>query len=428
MRDYTRRVGASVSLVTPFVAVEPGAEAAVDVRLRNTGSVVDEFTLDVVGDAAPWATVDPPTISLFPGAEGTARAVFRPPRTATTPSGRITFGLRARSREDPAGSATEEGIVEVAAFVEPFAELVPRTSRGSRGATHELALDNRGNARLNATLEGTDADRLLAFDINPPGIVVEPGMAAFAKVRVKPTSRFWRGQPRSRAFQMLVTPDGRLPITLDGAMLQEAMLPPWFGRLVVVLLAGLIGAVLLWAFVLQPSIESAVGQAVSSPIADLRGDVNDALGAAGIPTMPADGTEPGGGASPSAEAPGESLEAGETPPPPTPTPTPGTVIPGLGSPVDGRLDEQSETFTAEGTAYVTDLVFSNPNGQRGDAVVYRDDIRLLTLRLDNFRDYDLHFVTPIVIADGQSLRLDLSCTDGAKPCDPALFYSGYVRP
>jgi hypothetical protein len=424
-------VGASVTLVNPSVAVEPGAEAVVDLQLRNTGAVVDEFTFDILGDTAAWTTVDPATLSLFPGAEGTARIAFRPPRAATTPAGAIRYGLRARSREDPGGSTVEEGIVEVGAFVEPHAELVPRSSRGSRGASHELAIDNRGNARLSAEIAAADADRLLRFDVNPPGVVVEPGMAGFAKIRVKPAKRFWRGQPKSRPFQLAVTPEGRLPILLDGTMLQEAVLPPWFGRLVVALLVALLGAVLLWAFVLKPTIESTVGDAVSSPIADMRADVNDALGAAGLPTMaPDDGSSAGGG-TPTVAPPTATPAPGETPPPgdpATPPPDPGTVIPGLGNPVDGQLNKENPTYVAEGTLFVTDLVFSNPSAQEGAAIVLRGVDELLRLRLENYRDYDLHFVTPIVIAKGDSLSLALDCTVAEKPCDPAVFYSGYLRP
>jgi hypothetical protein len=430
-------VGASVTLVTPSVAVEPGAEVGVEVRVRNTGSVVDEFSLDVLGDAAAWATIDPPTISLFPGAEGASRILFRPPRASTTPPGVTTFGLRARSREDPAGSAVEEGSIEVGAFVEPFAELVPRTSRGSRGATHELALDNRGNARLNTLVEAGDADRLLTFDVNPPGVVVDPGMAGFAKIRVKPAQRFWRGQPRSRAFQVVVTPEGRIPLTLEGSTLQEAVLPPWFGRLLAMLLVAVIGSVLLWAFVLRPSIETAVGMAVASPIASLRDDVNQALGAAGLPTMPAGAT---GSATPTptmqpataAPASAEPAEPGSSAEPPiqapSPTPDGGVSIPGLGVPVDGVLKKNVQSVPVAGTMFVTDLVFSNPNGQEGAVVVLRNATPLLQLRLDNFRDYDLHFVTPIVIPNGESLNLSLECTRTDKACDPQVFYSGYLRP
>jgi hypothetical protein len=420
-------VGASVTLVTPAVAVQPGQAVSVDIRIRNTGTVVDEFVLEVLGDAAGWAVVEPASVSLFPGAEGTARAVFSPPRAAGTPSGNVPFGLRARSREDPAGSSVEEGSVEVGTFSEPYAELVPRTSRGSRSASHDVAVDNRGNARLSAELEATDADRHLRFDLKPPAVVVEPGMAAFAKVTVSPAKRFWRGQPKTRPFQLYVKPDGGVPITLDGTLLQESVLPPWFLKALLLIVGLLVALVLVWLLLLKPSIQSAASEAVASPLASLKDDVNEALGNAGLPTMAAGGGET---SAPTPEpTPAPTPAPGETatlPPPPTLEPTPGVLIPGLGNPVDGHLDAENKSAPVKGTLFITDLVFSNPSGTKGTVAVLRDATPLIQLNLENFRDYDLHFVTPIVLQDGQSLNLSLSCT--SSPCDPAVFYSGYLRP
>jgi hypothetical protein len=419
-------VGASVTLVTASVAVEPGQGVSIDIKIRNTGSVVDEFALDVLGDAAGWASVEPPSISLFPGADGTAKAVFRPPRLASTPAGAVPFGFRARSREDPAGSSVEEGTVVVGGFLEPHAELVPRTSRGSGGGSHDLAVDNRGNQRLSAEIDATDVDRNLRFDVKPPAVVVDPGMAGFAKIRVSPTKRFWRGQPKTRAFQLVVRPEGGQPIALDGTLLQESILPPWFVKALVALLVLAILLVVLWLTLLKPSIESAASQAVASPLASIANNVNQALGAAGLPTMPAAGS--GGGASPTPPptAPTSSGSTGSAPPSSAPTASPGVIIPGLGNPVDGRLDAAITSVTAKGTLFVTDLVFSNLNNRSGTLVIVRGTSTLLQLRLDNFRDYDLHFVTPIVVPAGATLSLSLSCT--SSPCDPAVFYSGYQRP
>jgi hypothetical protein len=419
-------VGASIALTAPAVAVEPGSESTLEFRLRNTGSVVDEFTLGILGDAAGWTAVVPPTISLFPGAEETGRIVFRPPRNASVPAGAIPFGLHAVSREDAAGSAVEEGTVQVGAFQDPYAELVPRTSRGSRSGNHDLAVDNRGNVRLNAEVEAADADRLLEFDVNPPGVVVEPGMAQFAKVKVKPTKRFWRGSPKTRPFQLVVRSEGAAPVTLEGAMLQEAVLPPWFARAVMALIALLIVLIILWLFVLKPSIQSAASEAVASPLGDLRSDVNKALEDAGLPTMgPGEGGAPS--PSPSAASSGGTGTGGSGGPP-TPAPTPGgPFIPGLGNPVDGRLVQGSRPLIPTGTLFVTDLVFSNPNAREGALVLTRDGEPLYELRLENFRDLDFHFVTPIVVAAGHELALSLSCTAGAE-CDPSVLYSGYLRP
>ena len=176
-----RPVGATVTLGAPAVAVEPGGEASprhprpehriggrrVLVRCRRRRRGVDD---DRAGHA-----VAVPGCRVRRGPSSAHRAPARPP------SGQLPFGVRVRSREDPTGSAVEEGIVDVGSFQDPFAELVPRTSRGSRGANHDLAVDNRGNTRLSAEIEATDADRLLRFDVNPPAVVVEPGTAAFAK-------------------------------------------------------------------------------------------------------------------------------------------------------------------------------------------------------------------------------------------------------
>ena len=251
-------------------------------------------------------------------------------------------------------------------------------------------------------------------------------MAGFAKVRVSPVKRFWRGQPKTRPFQLFVKPEGGLPITIDGTLLQESVLPPWFMKALIALIALLIALVLIWLLVLKPSIQSAASEAVASPLASLKADVNSALGAAGLPTMPAgrrrwrrrDARRPARPRPPRRSEPDARPAHGH----------PGRAcIPGLGNPVDGRLDAKTTSIRPTGTLFVTDFVFSNPNGATGALVILRDTTPLLQLRLENFRDYDLHFVTPIVVSKGQSLNLSLSCTS-AGSCDPAVFYSGYLRP
>ena len=412
-------MGALVTLASKALEVAPGSVASCTVTVKNTGTVVDQFTIDVLGDPGAFASAEPPSLSLFPGAEGVATVSFAPPRQTSTPAGSLPFGIRVRSQEDPAGSAVEEGVVTVGTFADTFAELVPRSSRGSRGATHELAVDNRGNARLNASITAADPDQLLGFDVQPPGLMVDPGTAGFAKIRVRPAQRFWRGQPKTRPFKVAVAGDDARPIVLDGTMLQEAILPRWLVPAILALLGLLILAAVLWATVLQPAIKSAATQALAdagfTPIPSL---------AAGSGASPA-----GGGVSPSPAAslaPGASPSPSHSPGPPTPTPGPI----GNGVPQDGRLaadgsNPPSAKFSA--TFYMTDLVFANPNGRAGTLQLLRDGFVLITLRLENFRDLDFHYVTPIVIQKGQTLSFSASCTSSGA-CDPSVYYSGFVRP
>lgn len=395
-----------------MLAVDPGGEAAITVTLRNAGSVVDEFTVVVLGDGAPWASVDPPTVSLFPAAESSARITFRPPRSSSTPAGRMGFGIMIRSREHPDDSTVEEGTLEVGAFQAPAAELIPRTSHGSRRARHELALDNRGNARVEAALEGLDPDRLVKFAFDPPTLSVEPGVAGFARLVVEPVRAFWRGPARTRSFQVAVRPDseGATPLLVDGTYLQESILPWWFTRALVALAALVIAAILLWALVLQPQIRSTAAQTLTD---------------FGFSPKPGSAAAGGGDGSGGAQSPAPSNALTVTPPPE-----------GGQTKVDGRLDATNNAVSpTSGTLLITDLVFSNPTGASGELTLQRTaatgTTRLLVLRLENFRDLDFHFVTPISVRAGETLSLIASCAPPTAPatpdCAPAAFYSGYVQ-
>src|SRR5262245_43781072 len=112
------------------VAIEPGSEAAVELHLQSRSAVVDAFVLEVLGPAAEWTVLDPPSVSLFPGAEGQAQARFRPPRSWTMSAGILTVGFRATSNVDARRSVVEECELHVAPFVDVAMEMRPRTSRG----------------------------------------------------------------------------------------------------------------------------------------------------------------------------------------------------------------------------------------------------------------------------------------------------------
>ena len=410
-------MGALAQLEPRTLPATPGGQAEVELRVRNSGTVVDQFTIDVLGDAHAWAAVTPPTLSLFPGSEETARITFSPPRSPLVPAGPLAFGIRVQSKEDPAGSVVEEGTLEIAPFSEVSAELVPRTSRASMGATHDLAIDNRGNTPLNAALAAVDPDRLLSFDVRPPAVFADPGTAVFAKVGVRPRRRFWRGPAQTRPFRVqLETPEG-MPVGIDGTLLQEAILPPWTIRALMTLLGLLLALILAWLFLVRPAIESTA-----------REQTEDVLAAFGLTPPPA---TPGGGNGP---GPGPTQTDGNGDGSPSPSPPAGgspspPVLAGVGELIDGRIEADGDPFVGpEGKhVFITDLVFSNPNDAlTGDILLQRAGNTLLVLQLQNFRDLDFHFVTPVGVLPGQELRL-VCQTPGACP-RVAVYYSGYQRP
>jgi hypothetical protein len=95
-------------------------------------------------------------------------------------------------------------------------------------------------------------------------------------------------------------------------------------------------------------------------------------------------------------------------------------------PADGRLEigGTERLSVSEGqTLLVTDLILENPEGASGNMTLSRGETPLLKVKLDNFRDLDYHFVSPIVIGAGDELVLAADCSGGGS-CTPAVFYVG----
>jgi hypothetical protein len=404
-------MAAVATLASKAVTVTPGGEAISEVRIRNSGTVVDQFTLEVLGDAAAWAIVEPAVIPLFPGAEAVARIHFKPPKAPNVLARAVPFAVRVKSREDARASLVEEGAVEVGPFNDTSAELIPRTAKGSSRARAQLALDNRGNVRINARLTAADPDRKLNFTISPPALTAEPGTVAFASIRLSPRQRFMVGPPKLSPYKVHVHQDGLPTITVDGAMQQEGLVPRWALPALIGLVALLLLGAILWFALLRPTITSAATAAA--------------------------GTQASAAASSAAKAQAAANNAQKTP-------APGGAATGP-NPVGGdawssRLALNSTAGTSEtaitvpdgGGLSVTDIVFQNPSGNTGTLYLMRrepgkGDQILLSIRLENFRDLDFHFLSPPVFKEKQVMVLKCNPDPNNGPCNASAYYSGYFK-
>jgi len=394
-------MGATASLEERAASVQPGSEAVIKLRVENSGRVVDQFELTVLGDAAAWTVVEPPVLPIFPGQSATATIHFRPPRTAGTLAGGIPFGIRVGSHEDPGGSTVEEGVVTVGSFTDTAADLVPKNSRGQRSATHELALDNRGNALVHAAFTAIDPNGSLRFQFQPPEVDVNPGRAAFARLRVRPNSGFMTGPPRSHPFQVQVAPAGEKPILIDASMIQEPLFAPWMRTVALGLVGLIIAGALLWFLAIKPGIESTAKAAVKDPLAQQSAAIAQLQQKTG-----------GGGGQPT----------------PSASPGPGTGGSNSSTGFSRRLTGASPSYKvpAATTLFVTDIIFQNPNGESGQITLQRDGGALLVEDLQNFRDLDFHFVTPITANAGQTLNLSSNCSTTCP--NAAVYLDGYQKP
>jgi hypothetical protein len=409
-------MAATATLASKTVKVTPGGEAVSEVRVRNSGTIVDQFTLEVLGDSAAWAIVEPAVVPLFPGAEAVARIKFKPPKSSSVPAKAIPFAVRVKSREDARASLVEEGVVEVGPFNDTFAELIPRTAKGRSRARAQLALDNKGNIRINARLTASDPDRKMNFAITPQALTAEPGTASFASIRLSPRQRFLTGPPKLNPYKVLVHQDGLPTMTVDGSMQQQGLIPPWAIPAAIAALALVLILAILWFALLKPALISTAQNAVAPQVQAAQSQAAKAQIAA------------------------SAIAAGKPPPPTTGLAT--GPNPFNGDQWSARLAVSSGTGQATSASLrinpdkgvsITDLIFENPNGDSGTIQLKRGSEVLLSMRLENFRDLDFHYISPLVFY-GQNIEpnqkdntITLSCTpDSTSACTSSVQLSGYA--
>ncbi|WP_121747845.1 hydrogenase expression protein, partial [Streptomyces sp. E2N166] len=234
------------SLEPASATVDPGSSTRVRLRVRNTGDVVDEYRFDPVGDVAPWTTVEPPTLRLYPGTTGTVELTFAPPRTSDAVAGPNPFAVRITPTEHPDAVTVPEGNLTITPFTEVRAELVPPTVKGRFRGRPRLAVDNLGNTKVTASVSGSDTGDHLSYEIRPGNVQIEPGRAAFVETTLKPRQIIWFGSKEERPYSLAVRRSGVEPDEVEGTYVQRGFLPGWLAAFFGIALALTIAFVMIW--------------------------------------------------------------------------------------------------------------------------------------------------------------------------------------
>ncbi len=252
---------ATVELVDSSVVIAPGATASAVLRIRNTGRIVDEFSIRPVGEFAAWMAA-PAALPLFPDAVGEVRVQFALPRGSQPAAGTYPFAVQVRSREDAAFSYVAEGRIQVSPVLEVTARLTPRTTSGgrlSRSGAPRLELDNAGNVPATIDISGADPDERLMIQPEQARVVVPAGGSAVVRIKVTARKQILQGTPVAIPFQVRATPAGAAPISLDGSLNQKALLPSGMGQLLIAIVP-----LLVVAFIAKTVIDN-VSKASASP-------------------------------------------------------------------------------------------------------------------------------------------------------------------
>jgi hypothetical protein len=436
-------MGATTSLANRQLSVTPGQAVEAKVLVRNNGTLVDQFSLDIVGDSREWAEVEPRIMNLMPGHDGEATVRFSAPRNATVLAGLVPFGVRVLSREDPSNSSVVEGTVDVEPFTDLQVELSPKSSRTRRKANHEVVVDNSGNYPIPVEVITNDPDEQLNLSLDHSSLMVEPGTSAFLKLKAKPHDRFLRGPDKRLPFQVTAVSGDLPPITADGTVVQQQLMPKWLLPAAAAVLAFAMVLTVLWFTLVKPTVQTAAREAGRTAAKEMQADmvekVDRAEQKAATAEQKAANAEKAAGEAKADAAAGGGGGRGATE-------GPGGVDISSGTAVDFRVvtdaDAQpdpgqfdsfkvpADTIPADKTLVITDIILQNPRGDNGTLVIKRGDEVLLETGLANYRDLDYHFLEPWTFGPDAPLTVEVSCQLPGVPepatgkCRPSVSFSG----
>lgn len=191
-----------VILASESLAVAPGEQTEIGVRVLNRGRRVESYRIDVVGDVAAFATVRPDTISVLPGREEQVQVTFSSPSGPSARPGSYRFGVRAVSAVDPTSSALAEAMLELGGASGVRAWL-GTSSTGGRWSGHaDLHLENLGNKNVRLAVTAHDPTGDLRVNVAPDVVDLLPGVPTVVQVGVKTNRPFLSGTAVSRVVQI----------------------------------------------------------------------------------------------------------------------------------------------------------------------------------------------------------------------------------
>jgi hypothetical protein len=248
----------------PVLAVEAGRQSSLKVDVYNAGETVVACSIAVLGVAAEWLTIAPPTVELMNGEQKTVEVRIVSPRAATSRAGEYPLHL---SAIDQAGqqAGTASATIDLLPFASFGAGLSPTTTPA--GKPMIASIENKGNAAAKYQLLCRSLDGKLGFTPESEQVAVEAGATLPLQLTARPLKRRWIGRAETAAFEVAVTAEvDKSKEILKGEAVCPALLPAWTPMLVLALVA-----LAVLAYMLLPAPRFLTASFEPSPI--VRGDV-----------------------------------------------------------------------------------------------------------------------------------------------------------
>lgn len=243
----------SVELTPSRMEVEPGgAPVELTVGLRNLGSVVSQFTVEVADLEPDWYSIAAPTVGLFPQDGDAVRVSFHPPKSKNLRAGEYPFRVLVRGRGG-VQEQSSQGVLDVQGVAVFRLDIEPRKITDRGHGDFRLVITNSGTADVALAIEGRDEEDACSIAF-PKGesTVVEAGTRRTVPLRVKAKKRPWVGADHPYGFSLTARPTlGRgSPQTLSGQFVHRAYLQSWAPVVTLLRYMGIALAILAIAWVI----------------------------------------------------------------------------------------------------------------------------------------------------------------------------------
>ncbi|MCI0439828.1 MAG: hypothetical protein L0177_11960 [Chloroflexi bacterium] len=245
----------TVTLAPDSLEMEPGSQARVEIRLRNTTNLVDVFSIEVEGLDESLFELSTESVSLFPGDSATSVLTISVPRDKGFAAGTYPFKVRVGSRKDASQKVEALGKVEVKPFYSYEMEISPRRIVGKSG-DYRVSITNQGNSELAIDLAATLKEGDVSFAFTPERPAVPPGGKMDATVSVTPNRRALRGASETHRFTLKAAPaqSGLEPFSFPAELEVPPRLPRWAVALAGVGAIALVGALVAVIFLVVSSL------------------------------------------------------------------------------------------------------------------------------------------------------------------------------
>jgi len=218
----------TVDLEDSELTVTPGAHIQTTIKIRNTGSLPDTYSVQIEGLPKEWTRLDRLEIDLPPGQTTTVMLNIKPTRRPDSAPGTYKSHVKVLSQEHPESAMHVPLQVNLRSY-SGFG-MVMGTPRVSDGQSFEIYTQNQGNGTLPLAFIGADPQKRFEFDIQPATVTLTAGekRTIHGSVHSRQKKLFsGRGEYRFDIIAQARDASG-FQVPISGVYVESGGFPSWF--------------------------------------------------------------------------------------------------------------------------------------------------------------------------------------------------------